>query len=417
MQLPENPDATGKTQITMKKILHFFIFLFSLGTAQGAWQLPVTNYQQSDYSSGTQSWQIRQQKNGWMYFANNYGLLEYDGYNWNTYGVWSGTVVRSLEIGDAGEIYVGASNEFGRFTANELGKLNYTPLSNDLPAEYKGFGEIWNIHQLPDGLYFQSRNYIFRYSSEGFSAIHSDARIVCSAKVRGSIYVGTTSGMYVLAGSQLIALNGSEYLINKNICAIIPYRWSEILIGTSFGGLYLFDGKRIRPFHTEVDDFLRRNQLYACVASDSLIAFGTVLNGVVITDIQGEQPRYIDNKNGLQNNTILSMYFDREENLWLGLDIGIDKIDITSPLSDLYGRTNFRGSGYTCCVYDGSLYLGTNQGLYYVKWPVDSDNSLTDLTLVEGTQGQIWSLDLVDNTLFCSHNRGLLLSTGKKLSR
>lgn len=398
----------------MKKILPCFIFFLFFGSLRAAWQLPVTNFQQSEYASGTQSWQIRQQKNGWMYFANNYGLLEYDGYHWSTYGVWNGTVIRSLEIGEEGEIYVGASNEFGKFTANELGKLSYVPMSNDLPVQYRGFGEIWNIHQLPDALYFQSRNYIFRYSPEGFSAIRSEARIVCSAKVRGSIYVGTTSGMYVLAGSQLIALNGSEHLNNKNICAILPYRESEILIGTSFGGLYVFDGSRISPFRTEVDEFLRRNQLYACVASDSLIAFGTVLNGVVITDIRGEHPRYIDNKNGLQNNTILSLYFDREENLWLGLDIGIDRININSPLSDLYGRINFRGSGYTSCIYDDYLYLGTNQGLYYVKWPLDSDNSLTDLTLIEGTQGQIWSLDLVGHTLFCSHNRGLFIIENRR---
>lgn len=393
----------------MKKLYLCLILLILVNTQYmlGTWQLPVTNFQQKDYASGTQSWQIKQQKNGWMYFANNYGLLEFDGYNWNTYGVWNSTVIRSLEIADSGEIYVGATNEFGRFSSNDLGKLSYQPLSNDLPAEYKNFGEVWNIHLLKGELYVQTRNYIFKSSGKKFSVIESEARIVCSAKIRESIYVGTTNGIYLLAGDQLIALSGSELLKNKNICAIQPWGKSGVLVGTSFNGMFRFDGKTITPFETEADDFIRKNQLYACAINDSTIAFGTVLNGLLLTDINGRNCRYINSENGLQNNTILSMEFDHNDNLWLGLDQGIDRIDINSSLSSLYGTINFRGSGYTSCIHGDKLYLGTNQGLYYVKWPLSHEQRLTNLTLIDGTQGQIWDLDVLGETLFCSHNRGL----------
>ena len=103
----------------MKKSFLLFVALNMLAChAIASWQAPVTNYFQKEYNGGTQSWQIKQQKNGWMYFANNYGLLEYDGNNWQTYGIWNSTVIRSLEIDDKGTNYVGGANEYGKFNTN-----------------------------------------------------------------------------------------------------------------------------------------------------------------------------------------------------------------------------------------------------------------------------------------------------------
>lgn len=40
---------------------------------------PVTNFQKRIYQAGTQSWDIAQDAHGMLYFANNEGLLQYDG--------------------------------------------------------------------------------------------------------------------------------------------------------------------------------------------------------------------------------------------------------------------------------------------------------------------------------------------------
>ena len=59
------------------------------------------------------------------------------------------------------------------------------------------------------------------------------------------------------------------------------------------------------------------------------------------------------------------------------------------------------GSGYCSTEYNGKLYLGTNQGLY-----VSQDD---ELSLIKGSQGQVWNVSKVGSTLFCCHNRGLFL--------
>ncbi|WP_301931354.1 hypothetical protein, partial [Ferruginibacter sp.] len=62
----------------MKKIL-LFIFLPFSAFCQNTVGLPdIINYSKQNYSAGLQNWDIRQDKNGIMYFANNEGLLSYD---------------------------------------------------------------------------------------------------------------------------------------------------------------------------------------------------------------------------------------------------------------------------------------------------------------------------------------------------
>lgn len=57
---------------------------------------------------------------------------------------------------------------------------------------------------------------------------------------------------------------------------------------------------------------------------------------------------------GLQNKTVLSMSFDALNNLWLGLDNGIDCVHLSSPVSSLYGNKPVIGSGYSSIVYQVS---------------------------------------------------------------
>lgn len=68
--------------------IHLTLLLFFLGTClttvHAEWQRDIVNYSRRIYASGNQNWKIKQHPNGWMYFANNKGLLEFDGTTWNT---------------------------------------------------------------------------------------------------------------------------------------------------------------------------------------------------------------------------------------------------------------------------------------------------------------------------------------------
>ncbi|MFY7839013.1 MAG: hypothetical protein ACOVP7_02005, partial [Lacibacter sp.] len=91
----------------MKKLVLLLLLPIALG-AQNTIGLPdVINYSKQSYSAGLQNWDIKQDKNGIIYFANNEGLLSFDGRYWNLYPLPNRTIVRSVEIGSDNRIYVG----------------------------------------------------------------------------------------------------------------------------------------------------------------------------------------------------------------------------------------------------------------------------------------------------------------------
>ncbi|MBP5259334.1 MAG: hypothetical protein J6Z12_01695 [Paludibacteraceae bacterium] len=400
----------------MKKHISTIVCWLITATAFAAWQAPIVNYASKEYNAGTQNWYIFQHPNGWMYFGNNYGLLEFDGMSWEIYGIWNSSVVRSIAVDEEGDIYVGGSNEYGKFVANPRGGLTYAPLSGGIPEQYKMFGEAWNILLLHKNLYVQTHNYIFIQTPEGeVSVVEPKSHIYCSAKIRNGIYLATADGIYLMTGTELNALRGSDLLKDKVIRSMQPYGPSGMLIATDFHGLYLFNGEEIVPFPTEADSFMRQNELYSIAVNDKYIAVGTIMDGTVIMDAHGKNCRYINNLNGLQNNTVLSLEFDRYGNLWLGLDQGVSRIFLDSPIENLYGNINSKGAGYTCCLEGSTIYMGTNQGLYMKDYPFNKSERLTELTLVKGSSGQVWDIQRIDNDLFCCHNRGLFLIRGDRL--
>ena len=62
------------------------------------------------------------------------------------------------------------------------------------------------------------------------------------------------------------------------------------------------------------------------------------------------------------------------------------------------------GTVYAAKLYQGKLYIGTNQGLFY-----KNDKSNEEFKLISGTKGQVWSLFEYDNTLFCGHDSGTFI--------
>jgi ligand-binding sensor domain-containing protein len=391
------------------RLLVILIGLSISAFTHASWSPIIRHFTPKDYGAGTQNWDIVEQVNGWMYVANNYGLLETDGCHWNLYGISNSTAVRATTIDKDGSIYVGGTDEFGVFYSDSLGGLKYQQLSTNIPERYRQFGEVWRLQIDNKKLYVQTRHYIFVYTKDNIEVLDPGAIIYESLVWEGNLYVATSRDIFVQSGGRLHALRGAEALHNSVVCGLVPYGKEGMLIATDFHGLYLYDGKSINRFYTEADSYITKNQLYTIAISHNKMALGTVQGGVVLADNNGKNCEFITREEGLQNNTILSLLFDNQQNLWMGLDNGIDVIETTNPV--LFYRDPYvdYGSGYTSYEHKNKLYLGTNQGLY-VQSSVDGT-----LELVEGSNGQVWKVSQVGETLFCCHNRGLFVINDMRL--
>ena len=67
------------------------------------------------------------------------------------------------------------------------------------------------------------------------------------------------------------------------------------------------------------------------------------------------------------NNTILNIFEDINQNIWLALDNGVNVIHKASPMRIYYDDSGDLGTVYNSIIFNNNLYLGTNQGLFYKK--------------------------------------------------
>ena len=97
----------------INKILALFLFPISVFCQNTIGFPDVINYTKKTYNGGLQSWDVKQGPNGIIYFANNEGLLSFDGKYWKVNPLPNKTIVRSVEFGNDNKIFVGGQDEIG----------------------------------------------------------------------------------------------------------------------------------------------------------------------------------------------------------------------------------------------------------------------------------------------------------------
>ena len=400
----------------MKYLLLVIILLLSQSVLPQVKQIGiphVRNYEASAIQAGPQTWAIDICGNGLAYFANNDGVLEFDGLHWRKYPLPGGIVVRSVMSAGDGRVYAGGFNQIGFFSPDSDGKMTYTSLNEMVPVQYKNFGEVWKIYELPYGIVFQSYKQLMLYHDKKMHVIKAPVAFHFSYLVNNELFVNDQKeGLFRLAHDRLVKMPGTDMLKGELIWSMLP-KGSNILIATADKGIYEYDGMHLWEFNTAASGIFRESQIYCgLVVSENVYAFGTILDGLVLCDADGNILQHINLERGLQNSTVLSMKLDQYQNLWLGLDNGIDYVEINSPLT-YFTHINGLSTGYAAVLHDGLIYLGTNRGLFYHKWETLKNNGGSqEFQIIPGTQGQVWELKVVDGNLFCGHNNGVFIIDG-----
>ncbi|MEG2100050.1 MAG: triple tyrosine motif-containing protein [Flavobacterium sp.] len=402
---------------------HFYIIFFTLFTISLFSQvknigLPdIRNYKRNEYKGGTQNWNIDQDKNGNLYFANNNGLLQFDGATWRKYPLPNLTSVRCLKIDKSGKIFVGGYNEFGYFKPDHSGRLKYTSLAKKVDKnKIKIIDFVWKIHSIGDQTIFQSfaRAYIFK--DDKLTILNAPKRFQFSFVVNGKLYFqDVEKGILEYRNGGLYVLPNTTSLNDTEIWAMHSISKDKTLIVTLEKGLFLYENNTIVPWNTEANSFVKKNNsLGAVLINNKFIVLNTVLDGIIICDFNGKIIQHINRKKGLQNNTVLTSFIDNKNNLWLGLDNGIAFVNETSPFT-YFGFSYDISTVYASVIFQGNLYVATNQGVFYHAW----NNSFKEdvFKLVEGTTAQSWNVQVIDNELICANNRGALVIKGDRVTR
>lgn len=405
----------------MRKILLFLLIPFQV-FSQNTIGLPdVINYNKQEYNAGLQNWDIKQDINGIIYIANNEGLLTFDGKYWNLYPLPNKTIVRSIEIGLDNKIYVGGQDELGYFAPTANGRLAYQSYTPLLEGSNKSFGDVWDIVRINQNIFFRTSTKIFKLTNGKIASYKASSEWTFMAASEGTLYAHDYKiGLSRFENDTWIPILRQEELPkNDPITSIVPIENNQTIVSTLKNGLFLLSNERLSKLKTVNQDLFKNERIYAASSiNKNWIALATSNGGVYIIDSRGNIIQRFSKTEGLQNNNVLSIFLDQQQNLWLGLDNGIDFIAYDSPIKQI-NPIRQDGSGYTAMLYDNQLFLGTSNGLFSVTLQNTKDLSFSkgNFKAIENSKGQTWGLSRINKDLLLGHHEGAFIVKNDRLEQ
>ncbi|WP_456315539.1 LuxR C-terminal-related transcriptional regulator [Pseudomonas shirazensis] len=395
----------------MKSILLKTLFFFFIAfQAQAQELLPfVENYNKSDYQGDNQIWNVAQGQDKAMYFANNHYLLRYDGVVWEKYSLPNKTIIRSILI-EGDRIYSGSYKEFG-YWFRENGKMKYVSITKNLRLfDEKDNEEIWKIFRYNGALYFQSFNDVFIYDGKHIQKIKFPFLISYCFVVDKNLYVASVEkGLFEMKGARISNPKGWNILKNTVVHAIEKYKGITYIF-TQKKGIFLVDKSGLKPWNNPLNETLKANGInVAKFIKNNKLVVGTGNKGVYIYDFSTHTYKNIDRNNVLMNNSVLCIGFDKEEDLWLGLDNGIAHVEVNSPISFFYDNSGILGSVYSVATTNNGYLIASNHGIF--------EFNSGKFNMLSNTQGQGWNITKIGNKYIIGHNDGTFCYENGKLTK
>lgn len=379
----------------------------------------INNFSRVDYKGGTQNWDIDTLSNGHILIANNSGLLEFDGLKWRIHKLPNSTIVRSLDVNPNGRIYVGGQDEIGYFYPNKIGKLEFYDIRKHIPLKHLPLEDVWETNYLNGKVYYRSINkiYIYDENDEVFRVIDTGHTIISVFILNDIPHFSDMERGLVSTLDTSIIFPDSEFFIGKNILNAFEYG-GGIHVITENNGLFRYKEGQFAPYSEQVQEYLLSNKIKSyCILSNGDLSLGTLTGGIIILNRKAEIVSYITKSKGLIDNSIYTQKLDKDNNLWVGSNTGISRINFSSKIKTIKPDGDQGGSYYDVVVHNNKLYSGSNSGLFIQDLFAENNKKKQNTKPISGTIGQVWGLDKMDGDLLMGHNNGAFIINEKSVKK
>jgi len=395
----------------------FFLLLFALSTlgfAQNPIGMPdIVNYDNTAYSAGIHNWDIQQDRNGVMYFANDEGLLTFDGSRWKIYPLPNKTIVRAVKIGFDHKIYAGGQGDFGFFSPNKNGKLFFTSLKGKIPKMHRSFADIWNVQSVGNAIFFRAENNIFKWHDEKITVLGTKTKWLYMGMANNTIIAQEKdNGLLKLSGNTWLPLLTDRIPYDFIVSSISQFGKDTILMSSFAHGLHTVVGGQITPVKAASSI---SNISSAYKIDDHSIAIATLYNGCYLMDTRGKLIYHLSKGSGLQNNAIISLFKDSNSNIWLGLADGISFIANNNAIKHINPAIFDNAAGHTAIIHNNTFYAGLSNGFYRLPLTGETDISTTqtNFAAVPNAYGQAWGANIINGKLLLARHDGAFELTEK----
>jgi signal transduction histidine kinase/CheY-like chemotaxis protein/ligand-binding sensor domain-containing protein len=377
-----------------------------------------------------------QDSQGFMWFCTMGGLAKYDGFQFTTYSSsdeestsLSGNFVTHFLQDKKGRCWVTTTRGFNQMD-RKSGKFRRW-LHNDTDSTSLGHnntqsvkedekGNLWIVHHKGVDQLNPETGIFTHFFHETFGVERHTGDLLIDGE--GRIWVLGTAGLYQVDKKQqkLVFIGLPELPSEVKVVGKDLYQDSNGNIWVSFNrGLCVFDPVT-HSFTRVQGPGLDRDVLQVLEYPRGFLAIATAGAGLIMLNIETrtvvKQFRYSsDDPEGILGAWVYSLATDREQNLWMGLFYGINRINLFRQRFGLLqngpGINNY--ANFTLLVHQdamGGYWINTMDGLYYRRQLSDKpvkmlqppyfSEGFNDLTAITSDQqGRVY-LDVHLNGLY-----------------
>lgn len=240
--------------------------------------------------------------------------------------------------------------------------------------------QLW-VGTYDEGVFVSAGNnkYINFTSEEGL--VNDGVRTIFVDK-GNHIWFGTKTGVSKFDNKRFKTFSVEQGLINNNIKFISEDSEGNIWFGTDGKGVLKLAGEAFTTFTTKEglsSDFV----MSTAEDADRILWFGTYGEGVISFDRNTLKYNYLNEENGLANNTVWSVVVDRENKKWFGTSNGLSVYD-GKKIKNYTTDHNLLSNKITALYADrdGSIWIGNKDGLSRLY-----NETFTNYSAAEGLSG------------------------------
>ena len=372
----------------MRKLLLVFVFvgLFNKFLSAQTGHYFLSHHRPGNDNISYLSFDIQQDNNGILYFANSSGVLQFDGRTWVLVPLKG--AVYSLTVTAAGEVYAGGSVGFGKIGFNDHNQLSYLPLSDSLP----GVKNIFASYSKDSSIYFLNEENFFQFDMRVskarvlFSATESQGLFTGLYQIGHQIFLTTENeGLKMIEGQGLKPAGIPQLQRSQLIFSKQSPDGKTDLIATEENHFFLQkEGLPLREFRPKDSLYLSANIVANCAwVTEQMVAIGTLRGGVVFVDTETRETLEISNYHaGLPDNEVYALLTDEHKGLWVAHDYGFTRIDPFLPFRTFNHYPGLVGNLLSVQSLGNQVYVGTTLGLFLLSKDEIFEDEVYTQTLV-----------------------------------
>jgi signal transduction histidine kinase/CheY-like chemotaxis protein/ligand-binding sensor domain-containing protein len=373
------------------------------GRARESQGIPLLG-DRSSLVSDDEVWAVTQDAAGILYFGTGSGVIEYDGASARRHSLANESIVRSLAAHPSGSVFVGGIGEVGVLTRDDTGMLRYSPLHDPDGDHLDGLRDVWRMWPTDEGFIAWTLGRILEWNGRAFSSVAVVGRTMPAMVSGRLLLVDPAGGVAEVADGSIQPIGKVEGINQERIFSWMQHPDGSGVLGTINGHLWHHTADALEAFlsgdratlvptrlMTDADPIMEEHRLYQGIAlSNGGFAVSTMSGGAIIFDPEGAAVFFLDRDTGLPDNSVWTVFEDRDRGLWLGLSRGLARAAIEIPMAVYDDRLGLEGKVQAVVRGQDRLWACTTTGVFGL--------GAGGFQQMESIAGPCWSLLAVEDS-------------------